>query len=286
MGAVSAIAAGYPVGVAEGRPPGGAVLHVVRRGERSVVSRACAASPLRLLTPRNHGTAAWVYTATYGGGLVDGDALRLDIDVGPDAMAMVSTQASTKVYRSPSGTSAELNAAVAHGALLALLPDPVVCFAASRYRQVQRLHLHPTASLVMVDWLSSGRRASGERWVFDSYSSRLTIRCADRLVLLDALSLCADHGTVAARMGRFDVLCLVVIIGQPLAAPINRAMCRVSERPVQKRADVLVAASPVSDVGCLVRIAGGSVEEVAGVAREYVSFLPLVLGDDPWARKW
>ena len=29
--------------------------------------------PLRLLTPANHGHAAWVYTSSYGGGLVDGD---------------------------------------------------------------------------------------------------------------------------------------------------------------------------------------------------------------------
>ena len=65
-----------------GAAPGRGRVEIVRRGERSVVTRAVATSPLRLLTPRNHGRGAWVYTATYGGGLVDGDAIQLDISVG------------------------------------------------------------------------------------------------------------------------------------------------------------------------------------------------------------
>src|SRR5687768_3060300 len=54
---------------------GDARLGFERVGNRTVVRTALAHSPLRLLTPRNHGHAAWVYTSSLGGGLVDGDHL-------------------------------------------------------------------------------------------------------------------------------------------------------------------------------------------------------------------
>src|SRR5688572_14237285 len=74
--------------------PGRGELEIVRGPRRSVVCCALATSPLRLLLPANHGQAAWIYTATYGGGLVDGDSMSLGVTVGPGASAFLSTQAS------------------------------------------------------------------------------------------------------------------------------------------------------------------------------------------------
>ena len=51
---------------------GSGSVRISRAGARSLVTRARAVSPLRLLMPRNHGCGAWLYTSTYGGGLVDG----------------------------------------------------------------------------------------------------------------------------------------------------------------------------------------------------------------------
>lgn len=261
-------------------------VEVVRRGPRSVVTRAAAASPLRLLTPRNHGQAAWIYAATYGGGLVGGDAVRLDVAVGAGATAMLSTQASTKIYRSPRGASSDIDATVGAGGLLALLPDPVVCFASSAYRQTQRVHLQEDAGLVLVDWLSSGRRAAGERWRFDRYSSRLEVHTNGRLALLDATALEADSGNLLERAGRFNVLCTVVLIGPALGVHAARAVSSISSLPVEKRSAILAGASPLRDDGCIVRIAGIAFEDVAALVRAYLDFVPAVLGDDPWARKW
>jgi len=266
--------------------PGSGYLQVVSRGSRSVVTRAFASSPLRLLMPRNHGGAAWVYTATYGGGLVDGDALRLGVDIGRHATALVASQAATKVYRSPGGTSVELVATVRAGGVLIIAPDPLVCFAGARYRQEQRFDLDGTAGLVFVDWFSSGRHASGERWKFDRYASRVTVRRDGRLVLLDALSLGPDEGDLARRMGRFDVFCTVALIGRPLESHAAGVVAHVSGTPVGKRADLVVGASAIADDGCIVRIAGMSIEQVGRAVREVLRFVPSLLGDDPWARKW
>jgi urease accessory protein len=266
--------------------PGTGFLQIVRRGERSVVGRAFAASPLKLLTPKNHGTAAWVYSATYGGGLVGGDAIDLAVDVAPRAAAFISTQSSTKAYRSAQGTSTRLDALVGDGGLLVVSPDPTVCFAGSTYRQAQHVELSGTGALVLVDCLSSGRRAAGERWAFDRYSSRTSVRVDGRLIFYDGLSLDSVDGDVAERMGRFDALATVLILGTSLASSADSVMTRVRAIPLVRCPDVLTSAGPVAGQGVVLRIAGTSGERVARLVREHLGFVPALLGDDPWSRKW
>jgi len=253
---------------------------------RSHVTRAYATSPLRLLTPTNHGHAAWIYTSSYGGGLVDGDAVSLDVSVGEGAAAFVSTQASTKVYRSVRGTESRLRAHVGRRGVLVLAPDPVVCFAAARYRQAQTIRLETDAGLVLVDWLTSGRRAAGERWRFDEYTAHTELVVGDRLALHDTLSLRAGHGDLSSRLGRFDVLALVVLAGGRLEAAARAVLARVEQTPLVRRADLLMSAAPLRTEGCAVRIAGRSVEQVAAVIEAVADFVPALLGDNPWTRKW
>jgi len=259
----------------------------INRGNdgRSIVSRAYATSPLRLLLPKNHGRAAWVYTSSFGGGLVDGDRLILDIDVGAGAAAFVSSQASTKVYRSRKGTSAEVHARIGCDALLVVAPDPVVCFTAARYEQVQHFDLAAGAGLVLVDWLSSGRHAAGERWAFDEYRAQLRAHQEGRLVVHDSIALRAKDGGLSDRLGRFDVLATALVLGAPVHDSALEIIARAAQLPVTRRADALLVATQVGD-GCVLRIAGTSVERVGTMLHEYLGFVPQLLGDDPWARKW
>ena len=48
----------------------------------------------------------------------------------------------------------------------------------------------------------------------------------------------------------------------------------------------LVACAPVGPGGCVVRIAGRTVEDVDHTLRDLLGFVPRLLGDSPWARKW
>ena len=259
---------------------------VQRIGGRSVVRRAYATSPLRLLTPKNHGHAAWIYTSSYGGGLVDGDDIRIQASVGTGATAFLSTQSATKVYRSPRGTSAVLEADVRENGLLIIAPDAVVCFAGSRYRQRQQVTIAAGGGLVLLDQVTSGRRESGERWVFDEYVSRTVVHLEGRLVVHEALALRASDGPLASRLGRYDVLAVAVLIGRGLVDEIQRVDARVRAEPVKRRAECLVAAAPLEDAGCVLRVAGRTVEDVDETLRDLLGFVPRLLGDSPWARKW
>jgi urease accessory protein len=266
--------------------PGMGILDVARVDRRSVVRRAYATSPLRWLTPRNHGPAAWVYASSYGGGLVGGDALRLTISIGAGASAFVSSQASTKIYRSRDRSTIELEAMVSDGGHLVLWPDPVVCYAGSTFRQSQCVELRDDASLILVDTMTSGRRAAGERWQFVEYTNRITVRQDGRVVVFDSTRLSAVEGDLAARMGRFDVLCSVVMAGRRFREHLQAITDSIGSRPIERRADLLLSAAPLGDTGCLLRVVGRSPEQVTGVVRSCLFFLSHLLGDDPWTRKW
>jgi urease accessory protein len=253
---------------------------------KSVLTSAAAASPLRLLHPKNSGSAAWVYAATYGGGLLGGDAIALAVDVGEGASGLLSTQASTKVYRSDFPASQRLRAHVAEDGLLVLLPDPVTPFAASHYTQEQRIDLAPGASLIAVDWMTAGRVSSGERWQFTSYASRTWLRRDGRVVLHDATLLTPDDGNVSERLGRFNCVAWAVAIGPAVRAAALRLAGSLGDAPAPKRADLLLSAAPLEDDGVLVRIAGTSAQQVGAVLKQHLNFVPSILGDDPWAARW
>ena len=262
-------------------------LTIARAPRRSVVTRAYAESPLKWLTPRaTRGESAWAFASSYGGGFVGGDRLAIDVTVEPGACGLISTQASTKVYRSREGAAMTLSVAVGAGGLLVSLPDPVVCYAGSTFRQRQAFELDAGAGVVALDWMTSGRLGHGERWAFDSYASATTIRVAGRLAIHDAVRLSTDDGDLAPRLGRFDVLAIVVVAGEPLADHASRMVAAVAAIAPARRLPVVMSAAATAGPGCVVRIAGTGVEGVRQAVRDLLAFVPALLGDDPWARKW
>ena len=168
---------------------GSAHLTFARSGSATVLTRVFATSPAKLFATNGHGPTCWVYAATLGGGLVGGDEIRLRADVTAGARALLTTQASTKVYRSLRPSLQSLTATVDADALLAVVPDPIVCFAARTSLRRSDTNCIADASLVMVDWITSGRHASGERWAFSRYESRFDIRRGPQRVFFDGLVL-------------------------------------------------------------------------------------------------
>eukprot|EP00897_Mesotaenium_endlicherianum_P000209 jgi/Mesen1/10189/ME000076S09698 len=192
----------------EGAESAGGRILVELVGGRSVGTTAYAAYPLKLMLPSKVALggvdAVWVYAITYGGGIVAGDTVALSVTVCDSCTAAITTQSSTKVYHSDGKKVAEqrLRASVGTGALLALLPDPVTCFKDALYRQEQSFDVAPGGSLVLVDWLTSGRRGRGEVWEFEKYEScnRVYLGGGGSPVLLDRT---ADGGGESQHGGRY-----------------------------------------------------------------------------------
>jgi len=234
---------------------------------------------------RSFDGGCWVYSATLGGGLVGGDEIRMIVEVGAGSRAVLTTQASTKIYRSLRPASQDISASIADDALLAMLPDPVVCFADADFSQRQRYDLSARANLVLVDWMTSGRHACGERWAFRRYASRIDIWRSDQRLLYEHLLLDSDDGSIGERLGHFDVCLTAVITGPDVSSAGTELIRAASARPIDNHADLVLSAWPVAG-GALVRVAGRGVEPVGAALREQLGFLRRFVGGDPWERKW
>jgi urease accessory protein len=224
-----------------------------------------------------------------GGGLVAGDQIDIDVRVGPRARCVITTQSSTKVYKNPANAQCgqRLRATVCEDALLVLAPDPVTCFAGASYKQQQRIELERGGSLVVVDWLTSGRRARGECWSFSGFRSRLDVFLGPEHLLADSLCLDPNDGPIEAphRLGRFHCLATVVVIGELLCEAIERLLEQIARQPIRRNAPLINSASRIRH-GAILRILGTTTEQVACYQREKLCFLANLLGDTPWARKW
>jgi urease accessory protein len=255
---------------------------------RTAITRAQATNPLKLLCPRGR-EAAWVYATTYGGGLVAGDVIDLDVKIADDTSCVLTTQASTKVYKSPYGKMAQqlTQGTVGNGALLVIAPDPISCFADARYQQEQRLDVATEGNLVLVDWLTSGRRARGECWKFAHYSSRIEISLGDHCIFLDSIRLDPADGPLISpfRLGRFHCMALLVIVG-PLYEQQRAAILEeISKLPIDPGSSLIQAASEIPH-GMVLRIMGTDTEQVGRLLQRRLAFLSERLGGEPWSRKW
>ncbi|KAL2196366.1 UreD urease accessory protein-domain-containing protein [Corynascus similis CBS 632.67] len=132
--------------------------------------------PLKLVTPkRSPETSALVYLLSYGGGLVGGDQVHLDVEVKTGARLSLATQGHTKIFKSASPdivTRQTMRVNIAAESAVCLLPDPVQPFAHSVYQQMQIFRLARNASLCLLDWVTEGRTALGEHWSFVKWVGR------------------------------------------------------------------------------------------------------------------
>jgi len=265
-----------------------------RAGAATAVRTAYAESPLRFLTPRNHGSAAWAYTSTLGGGLVDGDAIELRVEVGKGARALVTTQGPTRVFRSsgcsglrpppvaggtpapPAGCRCETTARVEEDGALLLVPAPAACFGGARFEQRTGVDLAGGASLLLWDVLSAGR----DRWDFVRCSSAITIRREGKPLLDEAWLLDAAHGSLRERFGRFGAIGTLLLAG-PLfdGAALREA---VDAQAPRAGAPLLQSASPLGADATVVRLAADRVELLLAALRAHLSPLRAFFGDDPW----
>jgi urease accessory protein len=162
--------------------------------------------PLKLISPSPvalpSGTVLTLFLLTYGGGLVAGDLICLDIKLDAATRLLLLTQGSTKIFKTPDPSVVsrqDMNVSIAAGAALCYIPDPIQPFKDSAFAQSQIYHLAGGASLCVCDWVCCGRPARGENWDFWTYASRNEVWTAkgEKLLLRDNVMI--DASATSAR---------------------------------------------------------------------------------------
>ena len=225
-------------------------------------------SPMRLVPSRrhrrdlqsNHDQAALLHLSSYGGGLVPGDSLVLDVEVGPDASLVILTQGGQRIYRpgkqfafkeysyssSHDKTGLDevpnrkdklcrsaINCKVQEGGSLFYLPDPTVPYDESAFREERAFSCMEHGSIIAVDWYSSGRRFStgmgNERWAFDYLATKTELSVGGNgdtgPLFVEALEFGGQdtRSNEAAFGEKYDSMASLLLHGPASTEVVNRA---------------------------------------------------------------
>ncbi len=259
------------------------------QGKNTRVVSIGSCAPLQLLAPRTGSEVGWLVMGSLGGGLLGGDCIHVDLHVQQGARAYVTTQASTKIFKS--GGCGEvrqsLNVHMAPDAAILFAPDPVVCFAHADYQQEQNFYLHAASSLLAVDWFTSGRWQCGERWKFARYLSRQSVFINAAPILIDALELDNTMSNISNTIGfhAVNALATVICLGPRFTRAARVLLQRLHDMPIEPKDSVIFGISELAD-GFLLRVAGDSTENVGRFLQRELAQAAAVMGVELWLRKW
>jgi len=263
--------------------PARAQLAVERWRDRTIVTRARSAAPLRLLVPASPGRAAWVYQSSLGGGFVGRDAIDLAVEVAAGARLFLTSQSSSKVYRS-AVSGCRLDASVGDGGALVVWPDPIACFAGASFDQHQRFRIARSGGVIAVDAWTAGRVAHGECWAFGRLALCTEIELDGAPVLREAVVVSPAHGDLALRMAGARAFATIAIAGDSFASAVETIDRTARARATSAQPRIAASVWPW---GAMVRLAAATTEQLVMAIHSLVGE-PVrgVLGADPFARKW
>lgn len=176
---------------------------------RSVVHVREQHPPLQLVRSfaLPHG-AVLAHLHNIGGGVLGGDRLDVAIHVGPEAQAQITTTGATRIYRSRAGASSATQTntiTIGEGGLLEYVPDTLIPFAGSRYRQTTQIELATGAGLFWWETVAPGRTARGEVFAYDLLDLSVDIVVNGRPIAIERVRLepAQQRLSALARLGPY-----------------------------------------------------------------------------------
>lgn len=174
-------------------------LRIARDGKRSIAVDQYHRGALRVIRPLYLDETGQVTYCVVnpGGGCLDGDAYLTEVEVGRGARALLTTQAATKIYRTPTSlarqhTSVRLEAR----AVLELVPDALIAYRESTYLQTTVVEMDSTATFMSLEIVTPGWSPDGTAFGYDAVRMRTEVRVGGHLAVVDNLRLVPGEGGV------------------------------------------------------------------------------------------
>jgi len=142
------------------------------------------------------------------GGLLGGDQLALQVNLGNATSVQLTTTGATRIYRCRQelGPTTQSNVIFAgEDALLEYLPDATIPFAGARYVQRTSIDLAAGAGLFWWEILAPGREARGELFEYKHFEMRTRVTAVGRKIAAENICLrpaSHDVGSLA-RLGTY-----------------------------------------------------------------------------------
>ena len=167
------------------------------------------------------------------GGIAGGDQLSINVSVGPDAWAQLTSPGAAKWYRAPGPAYQSVELSVAAGATLEWLPQETIVFSAAQAELRTRIALEGNARLFYWDMVALGRLASGERFEQGHFQSHLDIRRDGQLLWHERQRIVGNDALLDSPIGLDGnpVFATLLVTGEISAELLDT--CRSLPNPVQ-----------------------------------------------------
>jgi urease accessory protein len=150
------------------------------------------------------------------GGVVGGDQLRIAVDCGAQAAALITTPGAAKWYKANGHISRQhVNLAVGAGASIEWLPQETIFFNQAHVMLDHHVSLAAEARYIGVEILCFGRTASGEKFRQGRIGQHTTIRRDGKLLWWEQGTLDADSGDMQSMLalGGYTVCATLIAVG-------------------------------------------------------------------------
>jgi len=135
------------------------------------------------------------------GGIAGGDRLDIDVNVGADAWAQLTSPGAAKWYRAAGPAFQQLNMNVEAGGTLEWLPQETIVFSDAKAELCTTIKLQGDARLLYWDVVALGRPASGERFDLGHFQAHLDIHRDGQLLWHERQRIVGDDGLLESPIG-------------------------------------------------------------------------------------
>jgi urease accessory protein len=159
------------------------------------------------------------------GGVVGGDRLQIDIGVGAQGHAFISTPGAAKWYKANGKTSRqEVHLHVGENAALEWLPQETIFFDTANVVLDQHVELAAGATFIGCEILCMGRRGHGEQFNAGTVRQRISIRREGRLLWWEQGAMLGGQLDSPLTLDGKTVCATLIAAGLPLAPAVLSAL--------------------------------------------------------------
>lgn len=216
---------------------------------------------------------AYVYVLSPSGGILQGDRYRIDIALGNNTFAHVTTQGATRIYKMENNYASQIvNIKVEDESYFEYIPDQIIPFRNSKFYQEVELTIHNNATTIYSEMIVPGRVASGEKFEYDiCYIKTIAKNHLGKTRFIDTVKLEPKKrdSTFNKILASFDVVGTVYVVTKKsyvrdLQYEINKKM-----KEFESKMSCGTSILPESQ-GLIVRILGKTANDVKNFTFEVV----------------
>jgi urease accessory protein len=218
---------------------------------------------------------AYLYIISPSGGILQGDRYRTDITLGKNALAHVTTQGATRIYKMENNYGTQMvNIKVDEGGYLEYIPDQIIPFRNSRFYQDVELIVHEKATIIYSEIIVPGRVASGEKFQYDiCYIKTIAKNQSGKSRFMDIVKLDPkkEDLTAGGILGNYEVLGTIYIVTreQYLKELLNEINEKIKKFEIKGRISGGTSFLPARQ-GIIVRLLGKTAGDIKNLIFEVV----------------